>query len=111
MAVQEASRLADDSGSHHLTRSEVSCFPLDDPARRSSVRPRSEIEASRSEKKALFMAGRANPNRAELFHGFKAGGATKHRGGKAKKTPSRPAKKQSFPPHRPPAAPPPALPP
>jgi len=34
--------------------------------------PRSEIEASRSEKKALFMAGKSNPNRAELLHGFKA---------------------------------------
>jgi hypothetical protein len=36
------------------------------------VRPRSEIEASRSEKKALFMAGKSNPSRAELLHEFKA---------------------------------------
>jgi len=35
-------------------------LPLDDPARRSSVRPRSEIEASRSEKKALLMGGKSS---------------------------------------------------
>ena len=40
--------------------------------RRSSVRPRSEIEARRSEKKALLllMPGGSLPNQVEILHGI-----------------------------------------
>src|ERR1700687_3690539 len=54
------------------TSSDASCFASDDPARRSRVRPRPEIEARRSEKKALLLMSGANPNQAELLHGFMA---------------------------------------
>src|SRR6516162_6162867 len=65
MAVPDASPRPDNSASQSSIRPSASCLPSEGPAPRSSVRPRSEIVASKSEKNALAMTLTANPDGAD----------------------------------------------
>src|ERR1700722_7005891 len=87
MAVADASPRPDSSASHKAISSAPSGLASDDPTRRSSVRPRSEIEASKSEKKALLlMAGRGESGSGEKPTWNFGERATKSNGDPAQKT-------------------------
>src|ERR1700737_2044458 len=63
IAVPDASPRPDNSASHNSSSPDAVCFASDDPARRSRVRPRSDIDVRRSEKNALFMIVPSRPAR------------------------------------------------
>src|ERR1700738_3177224 len=63
IAVPDASPRPDNSASHNSSSPDAVCFASDEPARRSRVRPRSDIDVRRSEKNALFMIVPSRPAR------------------------------------------------